>query len=524
MPLQGKARKENNSIFLNLQGNLQPYEDQWNFLKELKRIDTGKLDQLYSEFTKEKNILKTNKSGILSIKLGEQIQISKSNLPKALTIFLRDNLNFLNIDYIVKKKIGLSVYGVEKYFKLVESNEEHVIIPRGFLDDLTHFLDDNKIKFTVTDNRIKVSDIDYSSNIRLYEYQKAAVEKLLAKENGILVAPPGSGKTVIGIELISRRRQPTLILVHKKQILNQWIERIENFLNIPKREIGKFASGKKKIGTSVTVAMVQTLNRLDDIQKLSDKVGMIIVDECHHIPAKMFRNVITKFKPHYLYGLTATPERKYNDEKLIYIHLGQVIHTIQNDFNQNESPNRLSIRSKEIKVILKETNLFVPFKIKTDDFQILSKVITFDSQRNQQIVGDLERCVEKKYKCLVLSERKEHLQVLNYYIKREYDTIVLTGDLTESQRKMKIKQIQSNNFQILLATGQLVGEGTDFDNLDCLFLVYPFAFSGKLTQYIGRIQRGNTRNKYIYDYRDQKVDFLENLFRKRLRYYKKHFK
>ena len=525
LPLQGLARKSNNTVFLDPKNELTPFADQWNFLKQIEKIPLDTLDRLYNEFNQERGITISESKLTLTLTIKEQIYISKNKLPRILVNFLKDNLNFINSEYLIKKRIGLGVYGMEKYFKLIESNQDNIAIPRGFQKRLTDFLKEQNIKFDVIDKRNKLDPIKFKSELLLHDYQKKAIDCMIKSENGLLVAPPGSGKTIIGIDLITKLEQPTLILVHKKQIFNQWVERIENFLIIPKREIGQLGSGKKKFGDKVTVAMVQTLNRMDDIQNISDKYGMIIVDECHHMPAKMFRNVITKFNPFYLYGLTATPERKYNDAKLIFIYLGEILHTVEKGFNKQAAIKKVSteITVPSPKIKIRNTDLTVPFKIETDNFQILSKIIIFDSNRNRQIVDDIKNEAAKGFKCLILTERKEHVEVLSYYLKRECEILILTGDLTERQRKDRIKQIESGNFQILLATGQLIGEGTDFPNLDCLFLVYPFAFSGKLTQYIGRIQRGTNRNKVIYDFRDINLEYLEKLFKKRLRYYKKHF-
>ena len=404
---------------------------------------------------------------------------------------------------------------------MIQSDDDAVIIPRGFLANLINFLNDNNLKYKISDERKKFNPIKFESEIRLFDFQKEVIDTLLMSENGVLVAPPGSGKTIIGIELIKRLSQPSLILVHKKQIFDQWLERIENFLKIPKREIGQFASNKKKIGEKVTIGMVQTLNKMVDIESIGENFGLIIVDECHHMPAKMFRNVITKFNPFYLYGLTATPERKNNDAKLIFIHLGEILYTVDKDDISSSSAKDFSIDMPTVRI--KETDIILPFRVGIDNFQILSKTLTFDTHRNQLIVNDIVHEVEKGNRCLVLSERKEHLDILNQYLKGKYETIILTGDLTLKQRKLKIKQIESGNFQVLLATGQLIGEGTDFPNLDCLFLVFPFAFKGKLIQYIGRIQRGSNSNK-IYDYRDKNISYLEKFFKQRLRYYKKTFK
>lgn len=526
LPLQGKSVKNGNSLFLNYRSNFYPYENQWEFLKRIEKIELEKLDKLFSLLNQTIDYHKNENKNKITITLSDQIYLSKSNIPRILVNFLRDNLNFINSEYFVRKKIGVSVYNIEKYYKLVQTNENNVCIPRGFLKKISDFLDHNKIKFEIVDKRNRLEPIQIKSTLKLHDYQKEAVEKLLLSDSGILVAPPGSGKTIIAIELIAKINQPTLILVHKKQIFNQWLERIGNFLSIPKREIGQYGAGKKLAGDKITIAMVQTLNRLNNLADLSNKFGMIVVDECHHMPARMFRDVITQLSPYYLYGLTATPERKNNDVKLIFLYLGEILHTIPNDYNKKlfiQQKKSVADIEGDQKVIIRNTELYMPFNIMTDNLQILSKVIVFDSKRNQKIVEDIKNCANQNMKCLVLTERKEHVEVLNYYLKREYETITLTGNLNEAKRKTIIKQIVSGNFQILLATGQLIGEGTDFKNLDCLFLAYPFAFSGKLTQYVGRIQRGDSNNKYIYDYRDLKIEYLEKMFKKRMRYYKKNF-
>lgn len=526
LPLQGQARKSDNTVFLDLNNNFKPFEDQWEFLSKIEKISLEKLNEIYENFNKTERKIKTVSKSCVAITLKEKIFINKNHLPRALVNFLKEELNFFNSEYLIKKKMGISTYGMEKYFKLIEIGDDNVSIPRGFLNKLINFLNDEAIKFEIVDRRNKLELIKIETSAKLFSHQKKATDAILMEESGILVAPPGSGKTIIGIKLIAKLSQPTLILVHKKQIFDQWADRIESFLDIPKKEIGKFCSSKKKIGDKVTIAMVQTLNRMDNLQDYSDNFGMIIVDECHHMPAKMFRNTITKFNPYYLYGLTATPERKNNDVKLIFIYLGEILYEIDKDFCNKKSlsnKNNTGENFQKPKLIIRETNLKIPFKIKTADFQILSKIMIFDSNRNEQIINDIKKEVNKNLKCLILTERKEHVEVLSYYLKKEYEIITLTGDLTQRQRKEKIKQIEAGNFQVLIATGQLIGEGADFPNLDCLFLVYPFSFSGKLTQYIGRLQRGSNENNTIYDYRDSNIDYLEKLFKKRKGYYLKNF-
>jgi len=517
LPLQGESRKSDNTVFLDWENNFEPYFDQWNFLEKIKVVSEKTLDNLHSQFNGETRPVKKSSAKNIVITVREQLFINKNNLSRAVVNFLRDELNFFNLEYTIRKRMGINVHKIEKYFKLIENIGDKIAIPRGFLTKLKSFLSEQGIAFEIIDERTKLKSVKFETNHKLFDYQEEAVAQIISSENGLLVAPPGSGKTIMGIDIVAKLKQPTLILVHKKQIFNQWVERIEGFLNISKKDIGQFVSAKKKIGNKITVAMVQTLSRLKDLNDLADKFGLVIVDECHHMPAKMFRNVITKLNPHYLYGLTATPERKNNDEKLIYIYLGDVLHTIEANYNQPKNAK------SKAEVVIRETNLDVPFKIKADNFQLLYKIISFDSERNKGVIEDVKKEADKGMKCLVLTERKEHVDVLGHYLKKDYEIIQLTGDLTAKQRKEKIQQIYDGNFQILLATGQLIGEGTDFPNLDCLFLVYPFAFQGKLTQYIGRIQRGDQKSSKIYDYRDKKVEYLERLFKKRLKYYQKNF-
>ncbi len=519
LPLQGESRKLGNSVFINYDNNFEMVADQWEFLKQAKKISTAKLDNIWQSFNSEAPLVSSNHKNKLTITLKEQLYILKNNLPKSVAIFLKDNLNLINADFLIKKKMGMSVYGLEKYFKLIHSEGELVALPRGFSPQLTDFLNEKSIKYEIMDKRFKSEPIEFSPKYKLFDYQSEAVESMLNADNGVLVAPPGSGKTVMGIDLIAKLKQPTLILVHKKQIYNQWLDRIESFLAIPKRDIGQFCASKRTVGKKITVAMVQTLNKIENIDDISSKVGLVIVDECHHVPARMFRNVITKLRPHYLYGMTATPERKNNDEKLIHMYLGEILHVVDKNYEKTKT----ILKNTKTSVIIRETTLEIPFKVKPEDFEIPSKIIIFDSNRNNQIVEDIKIEADKMRKCLVLTERKEHAETLNEYLKDKYEVVLLTGNLTDKRRKERIAEIEAGNFQIIIATGQLIGEGTDFANLDCLFLVYPFSFHGKLTQYIGRIQRGENRSGKIYDYRDAKVEYLERLFKKRLSYYKKNF-
>ncbi|WP_431200966.1 DEAD/DEAH box helicase [Mucilaginibacter sp. P25] len=212
-----------------------------------------------------------------------------------------------------------------------------------------------------------------------------------------------------------------------------------------------------------------------------------------------------------MYGLTATPFRKYNDGKLIFIHLGEIIHEVKAPEVQNQTGTQ---------IILKDTDLFVPFNTKTDKFETLFKILIHDSTRNQLILNDVVSQLNAGKKAVIITERKEHITSLQQYLKQHYDTIALSGEDSDLSKKSKWLAINKGDFQVLITTGQYFGEGTDIQNIECLFLVYPFAFEGKLIQYIGRVQRSEV-SPVIYDYRDHKISYLERLFQKRNLYYKK---
>lgn len=459
--------------------------------------------------------------GKLTIVMGSTIKLQKVSMQPQLVNFLREKLNFFNTEYLVKEKMGISTYQTEKYFKLISETSEYVLLPRGFLNQLIAFCQKQNLSYTVIDERQIKSEITIHSKITLYDYQQVAFEEILDKDYGVIVAPPGAGKTVLGLELIAKKSQPALILVHRKQLLDQWVERIQAFLGIPKKDIGKIAGGKKTIGKEITVAMMQSLIKIEgeEKEKITNAFGTIIIDECHHIPAKTFRELITQFNPYYLYGLTATPKRKYNDEKLIYYYIGDILTTINPDKTTAKSIQKED--EKHTIVEIHETSLSAPFDRKVDTFEILSKILIFDSNRNTIIVQDILRHVMKGKKILVLTERKEHVEVLNLYLKTYCEIITLTGDDSVSKRKIKLEQLNLGHLQVLIATGQLLGEGLDLPILDCLFLIYPFSFEGKLIQYIGRIQRSDNQ-KVIVDYVDQNVPLFEKMFKKRSSYYRKN--
>jgi superfamily II DNA or RNA helicase len=488
LPLNKASMNNGNSCFIDPE-TLEPFADQWAFLQTINRSNT-------------------------IIILNNEIHISRASLPASLIAFLKEELNFANNEYQVKKNISKNAFGIKRYFKLLNETSDSISIPRGFIGRLLRFCREHQFDYFLTDNRKKVELVTFKGSIQLREYQLPAQGAASKKDFGVIVAPPGSGKTVLSLAIIKDKQQPALILVHRKQLADQWIERIESFLGIPKKDIGRIGSGKNKVGKQITVAMIQSMEKAlksVDQSDLCNSFGTIIIDECHHVPAESYQRVISKLNSYYMYGLTATPFRKYNDGKLIFIHLGEIIHEIKSPEVQNQTGTQ---------IIIRDTDLFVPFNTKTDQFETLFKILIHDSARNQLILNDVTSQLHNGKKVVIITERKEHITSLQQYLKQQYDTIALSGEDSDLSKRTKWAAINKGDFQALITTGQYFGEGTDIQNIECLFLVYPFAFEGKLIQYIGRVQRSEL-SPVIYDYRDHRIPYLERLFQKRNLYYKK---
>lgn len=514
LPFQGELVRTGNTVFIHPSTGT-PYEDQYEILKTARFHTIQELDIAYEKAAGQAIDEAGSTRKRLEITVSQNITLNKSQLSGVLVGYLKEELNFLNTEYLTKKRLGISLYQVQKYFRLIDESGKTISLPRGFLSRLLKFLYENDIRYEISYVTPKLPNCKFKSQIKMTDQQEQIVDVAMIEKQGVIVAPPGSGKTMMGMELIARHQKPALILVHRNELLDQWVDRIQKYLNIANAHIGRFSSAKKSIGKEITVGLLQSFARSKDLNELRDKFGTIIVDECHHIPAKTFRNVIAHLNPEYLYGLTATPKRQHNDEQLIYVYIGDIVANMA-DFVEMD---KLLIR-KKFDVVIRETSLNIPFNWKTDHFDLIAKVISYDTSRNELVIKDILEQVSLKRKILVLSERKEHLKILELYLKGQCETLIFTGDDSTTSRTSKSKQIKGGHYQVLLATGQIFGEGMNIPNIETLILAFPFAFEGKITQYVGRLMH-STSPKVLIDYHDQRIPFLDRQFKQRKRVYNK---
>lgn len=509
LPLQGERVVHNASIFCD-SDTFVAHPNQWDFLKTAHKHSTEELDCAYNLLITRGNIVdQTPSDACINITLDGSMHIKKQGLPSSVSTFIKEELNLFNKEYLAKKRMGKSVFGTEKYFNLIQDDKDELSLPRGFLEKFTDYLDKENINYKIIKNYRKHKAVKFKSRITLHKEQIKILSGIKNKTNGIIISPPGSGKTIIALELAVRLGLPTLILVNRNQLLSQWVERIEQFLGIPKTHIGVISGVKKKVGKEITVATIQSLTRYKNPTELQDAFGVIIIDECHHLPAKTYRELIGSFKSKYCFGLTATHERKHGTEQITEFVIGPII---------AEAKSSDPLSSKAFEVTVHTTKVTLPFRYKTDHYETIAKVISYDSARNELVAKAILKEVTAKRKVLVLTERKEHIEILNLYLRGETETIAISGDDSARSRKLKHDQIKAGNFQVLLATGQLLGEGFDVHGIDTIVLAFPFSFEGKLVQYIGRL-RGEGL-KYVTDFHDEKVEFLDRQFKKRQKFYK----
>ncbi|MGD9089727.1 MAG: DEAD/DEAH box helicase [Desulfobacterales bacterium] len=452
----------------------------------------------------------------LTITIKENLRLT--DVPPQLMTLLVEKLEFVNPKWLENDRMGRWNRGTPQTLKFYDTvGRNGIWIPRGYIRPLINTCRRLGIAFRINDQRRRLKPVDFSFSGRLKPFQQIAVDKMLAKDFGTLSSATGSGKTVMALYMIARRKQPALIIVHSKELAAQWVESIGVFLGINSDQVGFVGSGKKSVGDRVTVSLVQSLYKCADA--VSERIGFLLVDECHRCPSRTFTEAVSEFDSQFMLGLSATPYRRDQLSRLIFWHLGDKHHEVDKS-QLIESGDVLPAR-----VVFRNTD----FNTRRDPVTEYSKMLAelaSDTRRNIQIASDIAaEAARKSGICLVLSDRKAHCEnlqaLLRYRFKLESE--LLTGDLDMGERKAVVERINRGDVHVLIATGQLIGEGFDCKDLMTLFLATPIKFSGRLLQYLGRVLRPAPGKKYarVFDYVDVHVEILKKAARARRRVYPK---
>jgi len=423
-----------------------------------------------------------------------------TDIPFALEKAIKERLTIDNPKYISAKRFGR---WIAKDLKPVLTYYEQVPaglrFPRGFANQAV-LLCREYLKQTpeIIDNRLLLPEIDVTFSGILRPYQEAAIAATQKRSFGVIEAGTGSGKTVMALAIIAERKQPTLIVVHTKELLYQWQKRIGEFLDL---EAGLVGDGHFQIQI-ITVAIVNSARK--KIEELAPHFGHLVVDECHRVPASLFTDVVNNFNGHYLLGLSATAFRSDAGlTRLIYFYMGDSIHKVA----QEELQESGAVVKPEL--LRRKTTFHYNY---SGDYQPLIKALTKDNARNQQIIQDVLREIrgDKAGIQLLVSDRISHCQIFaEELLQLGVKVVLLTGQTSAEQRTIIVAQVQAGDVQVLVATLQLIGEGFDCPELTTLYLTTPITFEGRLLQVLGRIMRPAVgKQAKVYDYVDEDVAVL----------------
>ena len=558
LPLQGQALKYGNSAFID--ENWNAYPNQWDCLKEVKKLSSETVEERIKEWSAEgilgvlSNEFEANSessddtkpwdkakhplhkedvSSAVEIVIADKVYINTKNMKPRMQNALRRMAAFSNPDFYKKAAMGLSTKGIPRIVFCGYDDSGYICIPRALLDSVVDRFNEVDIPFSLTDNRCTGTPLDVSFNGTLYEEQMRGASTILEHDNGILAATTSFGKTVVGAYMIAQRKTNTLILVHNTEIQKNWIEDLTKFLDInaelpeyktktgrvKKRKsiIGKLYAGHNSMTGIIDVAIFSSLGKGDDINPIIEQYGMVIMDECHHGAAQTVEDVIGSAKAKYVYGLTATPKREDGLEKKVFMQFGP----IRFRYTAKERAEKQGI---DHFVYPRFTRL-----VSASDFKVTEAnraVIECDS-RNEQIIADVEKCVQNGRTPLVLTKYKEHAELLFQRLQGKADHIYLLqgggSRKAKDEMRLQMRSVPDEESVILVAIDKYIGEGFNYPRLDTMMLTMPAAAEGNIEQFAGRLHRDyETKTEVIiYDYVDSHIRVLEKMYHKRLRTYKK---
>lgn len=532
-PLNGKRRLHGTTLFLDT-STLEPYDDQWAYLSTLGRLSSAELLRLIRRIpgpitgakTRYRTPMATKiaprTAALVHAEIGSRITVQADDLGPAMVGALKHAASLPNPLFYEKQRQRRSTWDTPRFLTSYdETLDGNLILPRGVLPLLEELVLSAGSTLDLADDRDHGAPREFSFTGELRAGQQAAVEHALAHDLSLIVAAPGSGKTVMALAVAAARKTSTLILVDRKALADQWRAQVLALLGV---KAGQLGGGRNKLRGSVDVALLPTLARKKNIAELCAGYGQVIVDECHHIPAAAFTHVMNQIPAAHWLGLTATPYRRDGLEELIFHQLGTQTYKFATlrPGQLPEGSDAIPLPALELKI--HETSFEYTGEASPSapgGLHEIYKELIADPDRLTQLVEDISAAYAAGAKALVLSTWKNHLELLEQGLKaRGITPVVLTGKLKSKERVAAIADIEAraeNSPIVVLGTGSLIGEGFDAPALDTLFLAAPISFKGRLVQYVGRVTRAHPGKEVavVHDYQDVLTPVIASSWSKR---------
>jgi superfamily II DNA or RNA helicase len=541
LPLQRRARERGNSVFVD--DNLRPYDDQWAFLSSLTRLTPDTVSRLVDEAESRGRVLGVRMPvededadepwlmppsrrrelqpitdplpSRVAITLADEVYADRANLPPSMVVRLVRLAAFQNPEFYRAQAMRLPTFGKPRIVSCAVLHPRHVALPRGCLDEAIVLLRSHGVETDIEDCREDGATLSIRFLGELRGDQAAAFSALAPHDFGVLAATTAFGKTVVAAAMIAQRGCSTLVLVHRRELLTQWTERLKTFLSVDASDIGIIGGGRRKPTGHIDVALIQSLVRKGEVSDLVAGYGQLIVDECHHLSAASFELVARRSKARYVLGLSATVARKDGHHPIIFMQCGPVRHRV-------DAKSQAAQRSFEHRVRLRETGFQLPPEMTTDRLSITAiyAALAQDETRNTLIFDDVLIALESGRSPIVLTERRDHLETLRCRFKSfARNLVVLRGGMGAAERRAAEAALKcsSGEERLVLSTGRYLGEGFDDPRLDTLFLTMPISWKGTLAQYVGRLHREHHGKSevIVYDYADMAVPVLARMAAKR---------